>query len=323
MAQDIQAIKETLYDTEAFDIEGVRSKQLCAVTDSSGNIIGTGIPQQNKSNFTVTADGEKYVFDNHGNPVSANAVSQNLTLKMATSNLPKIEKGTVGATKNAYVRSVDADTGRVEYNPDPTLDASYEITIEGLNARDQFALQALHGMFRVMEDPSAVSKNEITHYCEAAYLWASYMMVESSKARAVIEDADISDNTKTETVGYLESNTEKLLNNIVAAIERNDIKEVVNGSEIYSDRIAIPKLMDFLNAYVKDGNSTVGLKDVITAINSLKAAVEAQTQAITAQTTALNSQKTSLDNIETAISNLQLSPVINNNITIPENNGGE
>lgn len=286
--QQVQAVRETLYDTEAFDIEGVRSKQLCAVTDSSGNVIGTGIPQQNNSNFAVTVDGEKYIFDNHGNPVSSNAVSQSLTLKMATSNLPKIAKGTVGVTKNAYVRSINDETGAVEYNPDTTLDASYEITIEGLNARDQFALQALHGMFRVMDDPSAVSKNEITHYCEAAYLWASYMMTESSKARAVIKDAETTESTQAAEVGFLESNVEKLLNNIVAALDKTDEKD----GNTYYERVSLK-----------------GWSDLMTKLTDIK-------NAITAQTTAIES-------IATAIGNLELSPTINNNIIVPENNGGE
>ena len=320
----VSAVLSPKYKIEAFDYDEVKESKLCAVTDSSGNLIGTGIPKVKSSNsIVVTIDSVQYVFDSQGNPTSKNAITNGYKINMAASQVKANTTGTVGATSAAYTRSVDAETGDVTYTPSEILDKTYEITIDNLNARDQFALQALHTIMEKIPNPDELSKDEITHYCEASYLWASYMMVESSKARAVIEDADISDNTKTETVGYLESNTEKLLNNIVAAIERNDIKEVVNGSEIYSDRIAIPKLMDFLNAYVKDGNSTVGLKDVITAINSLKAAVEAQTQAITAQTTALNSQKTSLDNIETAISNLQLSPVINNNITIPENNGGE
>ena len=315
MAQDIQAIKETLYDTEAFDIEGVRSKQLCAVTDSSGNIIGTGIPQQNKSNFTVTADGEKYVFDNHGNPVSANAVSQNLTLKMATSNLPKIEKGTVGATKNAYVRSVDADTGRVEYNPDPTLDASYEITIEGLNARDQFALQALHGMFRVMEDPSAVSKNEITHYCEAAYLWASYMMTESSKARAIIKDAETSESTQAAEVGMLESNVEKLLNNIVAALDKTYEKQVTIDGQTqvvtYSERIVNPKLNKILENLQETISNKKYQRVLVKDVDTLATKLD------TINTT-LGSIKTAIEGVATAIGNLELSPTINNNIIVPE-----
>lgn len=320
----VSAVYSPKYKLEDFDYAEVKESKLCAITNSNGNIIGTGIPKvKSPNNIVVTINSVQYTFDSNGNPTSKNAIEGGYNIKMAASQVQANTTGTVGATQAAFTRSVDAETGDVTYTPSEILDKTYEITIDNLNARDHFALQALHTIMEKIPNPDELSKDEITHYCEASYLWASYMMVESSKARAVIEDVESSDNTKTETVGYLESNTEKLLNNIVAAIERNDIKETVDGKETYSDRIAIPKLMDFLNAYVKDGNNTIGLKDVITAISGLKTAIEAQTQAISAQTTALNNQKTALDNIETAINNLELSPVINNNITIPENNGGE
>lgn len=263
----VSAVLSPKYKIEDFDYDEVKESKLCAVTDSSGNLIGTGIPKVKSSNSIVlTIDSVQYVFDSQGNPTSKNAITKGYKINMAASQVKANTTGTVGATSAAYTRSVNAETGDVTYTPSEILDKTYEITIDNLNARDQFALQALHTIMEKIPNPDELSKDEITHYCEASYLWASYMMVESSKARAVIEDANISDNTKTETVGYLESNTEKLLNNIVAAIERNDIKEVVNGSEIYSDRIAIPKLMDFLDAYVKDGNTTLGLKDLIKAI---------------------------------------------------------
>lgn len=263
----VSAVLSPKYKIEDFDYDEVKESKLCAVTDSSGNLIGTGIPKVKSSNSIVlTIDSVQYVFDSQGNPTSKNAITKGYKINMAASQVKANTTGTVGATSAAYTRSVNAETGDVTYTPSEILDKTYEITIDNLNARDQFALQALHTIMEKIPNPDELSKDEITHYCEASYLWASYMMVESSKARAVIEDANISDNTKTETVGYLESNTEKLLNNIVAAIERNDIKEVANGSEIYSDRIAIPKLMDFLDAYVKDGNTTLGLKDLIKAI---------------------------------------------------------
>lgn len=263
----VSAILSPKYKIEDFDYDEVKESKLCGITDKNGNLIGTGIPKvKSTNNIVVTINSVQYTFDSNGNPTSKNAIEGGYSIKMAASQVQANTTGTVGATQAAFTRSVDSETGNVTYTPSEILDKTYEITIDNLNARDQFALQALHTIMEKIPNPDELSKDEITHYCEASYLWASYMMVESSKARAVIEDAESSDNTKTETVGYLESNTEKLLNNIVAAIERNDIKETVDGKETYSDRIAIPKLMDFLNAYVKDGETTVGLKDLIKAI---------------------------------------------------------
>ena len=260
------AVQQQIFTTEDFDYTAAKEKQLVAMVNEDNGVVGTGILKYNSpNNLNLTVDGVTYTFNSNGQPVSKNAIEAGYNLKMGISQMPSIKKGTVGATTHAVTRSVN-DDGDVTYEPSGVLDKTYEITIDNLNARDQFAIQALRGMLEKISNPDEIGKNEITHYCEAAYTWAGYMMTESSKARSVIKDADASDNTKPEEIGYLDTNVEKLLNNIVAAIERNDIKEVVNGSEIYSDRIAIPKLMDFLDAYVKDGNTTLGLKDLIKAI---------------------------------------------------------
>lgn len=276
----VEAINEPLYKKSDFDYESVKTNsKLCAMVDSNGGIVGTGIPKMKGSdNITVTIDGESYSFDSNGNPLSSNAKSKGYSLNMAESQMKANNTGTIGGTKKAFTRSVNPETGEVTYTPSEILDKTYEITIESLNARDQFAIQALHGILNKIPDPSTLSKDEITYYCEAAYQWASYMMTESSKARSVIDDSESSSNTKTETVGYLESNTEKLLNNIVAAIERNDIKETVDGKEIFSDRIDIPKLLEFLDTYIshtetpEQGDPVTtkyGLFDLIKAIQDI------------------------------------------------------
>jgi hypothetical protein len=281
------------YEALDFDVEGARNKQLCAISKDNGvTIEGTGIPQLKENRFNITINGQTYTFDDSGNPLSSNA--RGLKLMMAKSTLDPNDTNTIGKVDTRYIREIDTTTEKVTYTQDATFDST-EITIEGLNARDQFALQALHGMFHVMEDPSAVSKNEITHYCEAAYTWASFMMKESSNARAVIKDARTTESTQSAEVGYLENNVEKLLNNIVAALDRTDEKD----NNLYYERISIK-----------------GWADIMTKLTDIKDAITAQTTAITNQTTAINA-------VATAINNLELSPTINNNIIVPEQAEGE
>ena len=281
------------YEALDFNVEGARNKQLCAISKDNGDTIeGTGIPQLKENRFEITINGQTYTFDDSGNPLSSNA--RGLKLMMAKSTLDPNDTNTIGKVDTRYIREVDTTTDKVTYTQDAAFDST-EITIEGLNARDQFALQALHGMFHVMEDPSAVSKNEITHYCEAAYTWASFMMKESSNARAVIKDARTTENTQSAEVGYLENNVEKLLNNIVAALDRTDEKD----NNLYYERISIK-----------------GWTDIMTKLTDIKDAITAQTTAITNQTTAINA-------VATAINNLELSPTINNNIIVPEQAEGE
>lgn len=287
------AVQQAIFTTDDFDYQAACDKQLCAVVDGSNNIVGTGIVTTTAQGVIITVDGVRYNFNSNGLP--ADLKTSGYTLKMAESHMANIEKGTVGKTDVAFTRDIDAETGDIVYTPiTPIEETTYDVPISALNARDQFALQALHGMMEKIPDPSALGKNEITHYCEAAYLWASYMMTESSKTRAIIKDSESAQATQFDDLGVLDSNTEKLLNNLVIALSRTDTEE----SGVYSERIVNPKLMTFLNNYVKDGNSTVNLKSVITAINSIATA-------LTTLNSKLDTINATLGTIKTAVEGLQ------------------
>ena len=297
---EVQATHEDpVFSAEEFDFSAAKDRQLVALTSSDGTVIGTAIPQYSGNRFNVVIKGEKYTFDSDGNPISQNAADYNL--KMAASNFYP-QESVVGSTTRSVTRSVD-ENGDVTYGPS-TLDKTYQITVDNLNARDQFAIQALRGMLEKVPNPDEIGKNEITHYCEAAYLWAGYMMQESSKARSVIKDADASDNTKSEEVGYLETNTEKLLNNIVAALDKTNAKIITEGVEHTAERVTIPEV-------------NTKLDTLITSVSAIKTSLDNHTTALNSIKASLDAQTTALNAIATAIGNLELSPVINNNITIP------
>ena len=86
----------------------------------------------------------------------------------------------------------------------------------------------------------------------------------------------------------LTSNTEKLLNNIVAALERTDYAESTNVKNSttgettqvvnYYDRVKLQfsELMDFLNAYVKNDQEVLGLRDLLTAVNTVGTNIKSQ-----------------------------------------------
>lgn len=295
MAEDLTSVSQVqqqkaLYKVEAFDCDKAKDRKLCTVVDSNGDIVGTGIPTYKNDTFIITINGIQYMFNSYGDPDSQNAKDAGYSLKMGTSNLVGIAKGTVGTTKSAFTRTINSETGEIKYTPSESSDNTYEISIEDLNARDQFAIQVLRGMLDKIDDPSVLTKDEITYYCTSAYQWASYMMETSSKSRAVIKDAENSSSTKVEEVGILDTNTERLLNNIVAALDKTDEKETktvttVNGGtalvDIYSERISIPKLIDWLNAYsahtpddAGDIQTTVGLDDLIKAIKAINVNID-------------------------------------------------
>jgi hypothetical protein len=236
----------------------------------------------------VIVEGEKYIFDTGGNPVSQNAKNGKLALMMATSGVTPNGSGTIGETKISLTRSVN-EHGYVNYSP-ATGGADYNIVIDNLNARDQFAIQVLRGILDKIPHPDELGQNEITHYCESAYNWAGYLMKMSGETRNIIQDQDTSDNAHSEEIGYLDTNTEKLLNNIVAALDKTNAKITTEGVEHTAERVTIPEV-------------NTKLDTLIASANAIKTSLDAQT-------TALNA-------IATAIGNLELSPVINNNITIP------
>lgn len=264
------AVQQQIFTTEDFDYTAAKEKQLVAMVNEDNDVVGTGILKYNSpNNLNLTVEGVTYTFNSYGKPVSKNAIEAGYNLKMGISQMESIENGTVGATTNAVTRSV-SDDGDVIYEPSGILDKTYEITIDNLNARDQFAIQALRGILEKISNPDEIGKNEITHYCEAAYTWAGYMMTESSKARSVIKDADASDNTQTEEVGYLDNNTEKLLNNIVAALDKTNASITSGETQVTAERVTLPEIKTLMEAYVagKD-NTTVGLQDLIDAIKAI------------------------------------------------------
>lgn len=145
------AIQQNIFGTKDFNLQDALNKCLCAVVDAKDNIIGTGIVTTTNKGLVITISGHQYTFSTGGQPV--NGTDCNLSLKMAESHLIENKR------------------------------KSETVSIDSLNAKDQVALKVLGEMLRTIADPSAVSKNEITHYCEAAYLWATYMLAESKRFR--------------------------------------------------------------------------------------------------------------------------------------------
>lgn len=284
------AQQQQKYTVEAFDYRSASKRKLVAMVNGSNNIIGTGILKVESPNkLILTVEGEEYIFNSDGNPVSDNAKTAKYKIMMGVSQVAAIDKGTVGTTNISMTRSVDS-SGDVSYETDTTLDKSYEITIDNLNARDQFAIQALHSIMEKLPNADALSKDEITHYCEAAYTWAGYMMEMSSKARSVTKDAKTSDNTRKEEVGYLDNNTEKLLNNIIVALEKTDLKE----GNTYSERVINPKL----NSILEGLQETVGTKKyervIIKDLDTFLAKVDLMNKYLNTMNTYLNAINTSI-----------------------------
>lgn len=241
--------------------------------------LGAGVAKASNNNFILTVSSVDYTFNGFGNGIGE---AKDYILKMG-------EVATeVVSTGNGVIATTRSSTKREDSGDSTTVvdDTSY-VYVDSLTPRDQFAIQALRGILARVDDPSSVSASVMSTYCDAAYQWAAQMMQAAGNARSTLDDETATEETQTAEVGSLENNSEKLLNNIVAALEKTDAKETITvppseeGGEptiqtIYSERVAIPKLMDWLTAYSKhtptgeeDTKKTVGLDDLIKAIKEI------------------------------------------------------
>lgn len=242
----------TKYSVDSFDSTKVSTGSLCVIvsSDSEDDIKGAGIcAEKSASSYEVTLNGETYVFNEKGLPVSDNA--KNFKLKLGGIDRILTDEGSAinSDTKTVVTRGVD--TNGNETLASDTTTGDYTVMVDYLNARDQFAVEAMKGILNHIPNPSGLSDSQIAFYCDIAYKWAANMMALAATTRSTTKDSMAVTDTKTVQVDSLDSNTDKLLNNIVVAIGRNNVSSL-------------------LKAYLKDGNSTVGLADLISAVKNIK-----------------------------------------------------
>lgn len=237
------------------------------------NFMGAGICTQGNGGFTMMINGVVYQFNSKGEGLHPLSIrTWKLMLGEIEATINTSGNAATSNTTTIVTRGQDGSTTtKVDYSK------TNDVIIDSLNARDEFAVNVLKQLLSSVPNPSALSNNEMNFFCNRAYQWAANMMEASANARgSFTQEASTTTGTPSNvttradvTTELLSSNTEKLLNNIVSALERTDYAETVSGKVIYHDRVKVQftELMDFLKTYVKNGESVVGLKDLISAIN--------------------------------------------------------
>lgn len=135
----------------------------------------------------------------------------------------------------------------INYASSFTSDANVStIEVDSLNARDQFATQVLNGMLAKLPNPAGLSDNEMNYYCNASYQWAANMMAAAARTRTSVSVADGASISNTESIGSLDNNTEKLLNNLVVVTtglknaQESTRETITTGtSTTYSERVTL------------------------------------------------------------------------------------
>lgn len=301
----------TVYNISAFDSSQVMEGTLCVMVSSSvsGSTIanidtsgsanasfkGAGICKiEGLDTYSMMVQGVKYKFNKSGAGIYS-ASSYKIMLASIDSNAASSGNAIKSSSTTVVTRSASGTTTTtVNYG------SGSDIIIDSLNARDEFAVQALKQLLDKVPNPTAVSDSEMSYYCDAAYQWAAHMMEASANARGSFNQQSSSTEMTTTRADVAESslstNTEKLLNNIVSALEKT--------------QSTLNKILEFDNNYYKNGVNITNMSTLVTAINSLTSAVSSRVSSVNSSISSnasgissLNSSVSSLDARVTALEN--------------------
>ena len=166
------------------------------------------------SNYKVIIEGTTYWIDKNGKIVqSLDTARIGKHVFLVTADLARTEGTSQGSTRGAS----------------GTTPEDVNVTLASLEPRDSFAIQILQGLLTGHEQPESYDDASILSICSSAYKWAQGMMQASANFRKLSEGTDPAptEDQDTEKVNVDMTDTtttDKLLNNIVAALERTDIK---------------------------------------------------------------------------------------------------
>ena len=264
------------YNISNFNSRKAENKELVAmvasdvmpptINSNDSNFRGTGICMTTSGHrYRIVIAGAVYDFDANGNCTT----EADLKLMMAVANITVPTEGSVveSSSKTTYTRGDDG------YEPSPQPgEALGNILIDSLKPRDQFAVQALRGILARIDHPEALSKTEMNYYCNAAYQWAANMMKVAADSRERIEDVRTAESGGQVAIqgDDLESNTEKLLNNLIVELASTNATLGSGSTAVKAERVSLPEIKALMEAYVAGaGSTTVGLQDLIDAINNI------------------------------------------------------
>lgn len=200
------------------------------IEPSSEACKGTGLCVYKAPNtLFFNSGGVTYEFYKNGTP--ANAAAQGTQYGPATpyalwlvTSVTGMDTTSSGSSTNSSSTAQETVAPDGSITPSTAGSALGRIFIDSLNARDEFAVQALRELMSHVDNPDSFNKDQQKAYCLKAYEWAECMMRAAADARSKIESAE-QESVPAVAVGNLTDNKEKLLNNIIAALERTDIPD--------------------------------------------------------------------------------------------------
>lgn len=272
------------------------------------NFKGAGITKYKSSNgrFEFWYDGTTYLFSTNGEASDAASAGYKLMMAKVLEN--------VNPSGNAATGTNSGSTERDQYGNIIDTGVTYgtkTILIDYQNARDQFATEILNSILQKLEvDPANLDSSTRSHYCQVAYDWAANMMTAAANARGILTDeTESSASARQEAIGSLESNTDKLLNNLIVALEKTDEKTIVEGKEVYSKKVSLPDIQGLLDKMDVLNTNITALKDNVTnAMTNMQSVMTQQVAAYNQVVTQLGLINSSLQgftqNVNTKLANI-------------------
>jgi hypothetical protein len=269
---------------------------------------GAGIAKYKSSSgrFEFWYDGKTYLFSTSGESSDSPSAGYRLMMAKVIENVNPSGNSVIGTNTGSATRNSDGSItpGGITYDNRPIL-------IDSQNARDQFATEILNSILQKLDvDPANLDSSTRSHYCQVAYDWAANMMTAAANARGTLTDeTESSASARQEAIGSLESNTDKLLNNLIVALERTDEVKTEAGKEVYSKKVTLPDIQGLLDKMDVLNTSITALKDNVTnAMTNMQSVMTQQVAAYNQVATQLGLINSSLQgftqNVNTRLANI-------------------
>ena len=253
----------TKYQVTTFNQEQAKAYSLVAMVQTevtSGTVLfnlteqgtvntqfkGAGIAKYKTNNgrFEFWYDGVTYLFSTNGESSDAASYGYKLMMAKVLEDVNPSGNSVIGTNTGSATRNSDGSItpGSITYDNRPIL-------IDSQNARDQFATEILNSILQKLDvDPANLDSSTRSHYCQVAYDWAANMMTAAANARGTLTDeTETSASARQEAIGSLENTTDKLLNNLIVALERTDEVKTEAGKEVYSKKVSLPDIQGLLD----------------------------------------------------------------------------
>ena len=203
---------------ELMDSFTLSDNNLVGYTDNSGKLVtGTLKRSATTNQYTLETPDGTLIFDNNGNCITQG--KENIKLSDVSAD-------------------IEIDPSKVQTR---ASDGS-EVSVNSLVPIDQFAIAIIGSMLVNIKDADTLSDAKILNLCDIAYKYAKGMIAISVNMRKANATGTSSDSTQKVDASDLQSTSEKLLNNIVASVDKltTQIKtNDTNAAERYNNGIKV------------------------------------------------------------------------------------